>query len=140
MRISRIAELPLEARTLLARASVIAEAPGVSFIPSGRHEHDTKAPTTGTGMPLYDRMLHRFLTTNDMDTAIRWAEAELHSTSHSAPPPRLTFKQRILIRWEGHSCEAVAQAEGIHRTTIWRWRREAKLDPADGTELERNSA
>ena len=130
--------LPPEARDLLAKASVVAEAPGVSFIPSGRHEHDTKAPTTGTGTALLDRMRRRFeeaATPSKLAEEIAWARAELKSMTNAAPKPKWKFKERVLVEWEGHSCEAVAEAEGIHRTTIYRWRRDAGLNPSDGREM-----
>ena len=121
-------------RQLAARISVIAEAPGCSFIPSGRHIHESKDPTTGAGDTLSDAFQARLDSAGSSPYRLRelveWTELQIKARTHSAPAPKRKLKDRVLEDYEGKSCREVAELEGnaVHFTTIWRWRQEAKLD------------
>lgn len=113
---------------MAARISVLAEAPGVSFIPSGRHMHDSKAPTTGTGQALYDQLWARVLAGEPAYRLVEWAEQQVRAVTHTPPMPHRSQKARVLEDYEGVDCKLVGELEGLHFTTVWRWRRAAGLD------------
>jgi hypothetical protein len=129
------AELERRVRRVVAVASVMAEAPGVSFIPSGHSDYDHQEPTTGTGGNLVDRIRRRCessSTERDLLRALDWAEEQIETTKRRTLPPSLPFRQRILIEWAGHHYKAVARVTSTPPTNIRRWREEAGLQPLDG--------
>lgn len=127
-------ELERRARKVLAEASILAEAPGVSFIPSGVHAHETKDPTTATGMNLYDRIVRRLRTDRSLRRAVEWAEAQLEAARVGPPVPVLNTKQQVLSQFGGDHYLKVADIVGLHGTTVWRWRVAAGLRGVDGTD------
>lgn len=129
-------DLEQQLRQLAARISVIAEAPGVSYIPTGRHVHESKDPTTGKGATLSDQFAARLRSAHGSPFRLRelvdWTEKEIKARTHSAPAPKRKLKDRILEDYEGVDCRIVSELESfaVHFTTIWRWRQDAGLDAA----------
>lgn len=124
-----------QARQLLAQASVIAEAPGVSFIPAGHGQSHGSDPTTGTGGTVHDRVAHRIAgchTDQDLQAAIDGCRHDIAHVRRARPRPKQKFRDRILVEWEGHHYRAVAQVTNTPPTTIWTWRDRAGLNPLDG--------
>ena len=112
------------ARAILAKASVLAEAPGVSYIPSGRHAHESKDPTTGTGMAVFDYVTMVLRDAEgrgprSMRDAVDRAERAVERMRHA---PTLTGRQKKLIDTEGLTCNAAALELSVNHVTVWRWR------------------
>lgn len=112
---------------------LIAEAPGVSFIPSGRHEHEFKAPTTGHGGDTFGYFAPQFANCNtdrDLEGFIGRLESTLEGIRKRPEAPKVKTKNEVLYGcWSEHYYKAVASASGIGGTTIRRWRLEVGQDP-----------
>lgn len=123
-------------RDLAARISVIAEAPGVSFIPTGRRPaHEGKDPTTGTGAVLLEELRRRARRANgptQQRELIEWANREIRARTHTPPKPVRSPRQIVLEDFEGHGYMEVAKVLGVHYTTVWRWRVAAQRNGVNG--------
>lgn len=126
-----------ELRDLGAQISVIAEAPGVSFIPTGRHAHEGKDPTTGSGEALLEELRRRAGRAHGPQQKrelVEWARREIRARTHTPPKRVRTPRQIVLQEFEGHGYMEVARVLGVHYTTVWRWRVAADRDGVSGRE------
>jgi hypothetical protein len=133
-------ELLARARRALAEASVLAEAPGVSYIPSGRHAHESRDPTTSTGMAAFDYVAMVLRDgggrgPRSFRDAVEKAERAVVAARKARPARLLTPKQIVLSQLEGESAAKAGEIVGVHRTTVWRWRTAAGRSGETGEEL-----
>jgi hypothetical protein len=134
-----MSDLEQRARKVLAEASVIAEAGGVSYIPSGKHAHESTDPTTGSGMAVYDYVSDLLRAAEgrgptSLRVALGKAERAVKDARKGKPKPVLDTKQMVLSQFGGDHYLKVADIVGLHGTTIWRWRVAAGLRGVDGRE------
>jgi peptide subunit release factor 1 (eRF1) len=130
------AELERRVRDVLARASVVAEAPGTSFIPSGHSQHGPREPTTARGGHLVDQVQRKLAscrTTPELIDALDEAEQRIKDLRQTPPKPKRSFKQVILEDEEGQHYKEVGVRYNTPPTTIRQWRQDAGREPLDGT-------
>src|SRR5438045_1585546 len=126
-------ELLARAYQLRAQASIIAEGPGVSFIPKGDREYESKDPTTGAGGDTFSLFAHRLAkcrSDHDLEGFIEALESELQAIRKRPVAPKVKTKMEVLYGcWSRDYYTAVARASGVGGTTIRRWRSEVGQDP-----------
>ena len=129
-------DLEKEARDLLAKASVIAEAPGASIIPPGSRTYTSREPTGDPASSTYDyfrRLVERCRTDAELEWAIRKMRDELKRLH--TPAPRLSNKEierRILVEFEGTDAAWVAHSLGVTLEYVCQVRRRNGRVPATG--------
>lgn len=125
------------AASLLARASVLAEAPAANLQPAPDHAstHVGPGPHGGDVHGRFLARIRRCRTDRDLEAAIGALEAEIDSVAKARPRPAVPFKTRVVTEWAGHGDAEVARVTNTPRSTVRRWRQEAGLRPADGTPI-----
>jgi hypothetical protein len=136
------AQLERRLRHVWALASVLAEAPGASYVPSGHGQLGHREPTTGAGGNLADRLKARLelcgpadggpVAASEVCRVLRWAEREIEHATRRTLPEGMPFRQRILVEWYGEHYRVVSRATNTAPSTVRRWRKEAGLAPLDG--------
>lgn len=137
------AELKRRRDALLARAAVVAEAPGADYVPAGHGQADSKPPT-GTSSSLFDLIVARINgAENDrqLERAIYEGEAAVdrYSQGPHVKADKLGHQEtseerdhRIVHQYEGMPAPEVAAWERCSTTHIWKLRRQNGRDPVDG--------
>lgn len=125
------------AASLLARASVLAEATAANLQPAPDHSTAHIGPGSHGG-DVHGHFLvriRRCRTDRDLEAAIGALEAEIDSVAKARPRPEIPFKARLVTEWAGHGDAEVAKVTNTPRSTVRRWRQEAGLSAADGTPI-----
>lgn len=132
-----------QARQLLNRARVIAEAPAAQLGPIGRR-HPGSTLLVSRGRSTLET-LHTRLTAavgSGQDRAVRdaidFAERELRLLTHGPPREGETPQQRkarILLEYEGRHYADVADLERIHKTYVWKIRINSAFDGVYGRKV-----
>lgn len=126
--------LDREIRQVLAELELISHGTTASYNPGGGHNDPLYPP--GEMLPPhldYRRRYQRCWTDYQRRNVIDAARKELDRIKRTPAKPVLPFKQRILTEWEGHGDTEVAQVTNTPRSTIRLWRKQAGLNPTDGT-------
>lgn len=123
------------AASLLARASVLAEATAANLQPAPDHSsvHVGPGPHGGDVHGHSLIRIRRCRTDRDLEAAIAALEAEIDSVTKARPRPEVPFKVRLVTEWAGHGDAEVARVTNTPRSTVRRWRQQAGLSPATGT-------
>lgn len=110
-------DLERQARQVIARASVIAEADGRGVGEFTTHgKTGTRVPTIG-GKSSFDWAVSQLTNAkgpHSLALAIERVTEELDTLQGRRERPKPTFKQTILLEWEGHHYTAVGQVTATH--------------------------
>lgn len=120
------------ARDLLAEASVLAEAPGSSYVASGSRQYDSQPPSGQAGS-LYLAMLRVYETMSD-EEFVDWAERQLRQAKRARRKPTTVEEKRYWIARAPSTVPTreLAQRYGLSERTVQDIRHRAGSSPRRG--------
>lgn len=127
----------------LSLPDLIAHASTISEVPSTFHAGDTGGPASerdlaphGPNTTLVDHIVARWRAHGE-HAAREWAITAIEQVRQG---PKLTYRDRLIVDFQGIDDDLVTEQTGTPRTTVRRWREKAGLDPRTGLPVSRQLA